>query len=359
MSVFTDNTIIPKEIRTTNRSPTVDSDLLPVPVDVKQFILSNYAVDRNSTMFILADQPQRVYVQQSNSLRYVDLCCFCPSTIIRSSNRPSGIDGTNRDLSSQQFGVVVRTRVPSTNALHQISSFDWQALSDLERSLLQKGKFEAHPKYKTLLCINFSRDGRCRYGARCQFVHLPSDEGEPRQPKIAPATQLRGTTVRTVAAAHFPYQANGQASSFNGTGGVISNEPHREQCRDQMKVRCSELPLDLQTGEGQRILNSISLAEQVNMVFACTWLTFFLIFFCLSTLIFIFFLLNIWPLSVPSQILFLQIWEKGDFAVLVNDSVEWYENCCSKSRWEGASTTCAKMMEIQAFVPCHRKWFSP
>lgn len=68
-------------------------------------------------------------------------------------------------------------------------------------------------------------------------------------------------------------------SSFNGTGGVISNEPHREQCRDQMKVRCSELPLDLQTGEGQRILNSISLAEQVNMVFACTWLTFFLIFF--------------------------------------------------------------------------------
>ncbi|VDM45367.1 unnamed protein product [Toxocara canis] len=142
MSVFTDNTIIPKEIRTTNRSPTVDSDLLPVPVDVKQFILSNYAVDRNSTMFILADQPQRPrFVESSGTLADVPM-------------------------------------------------------------VLPVGSPTASMNY---------------------VLHL---------------------------------------SSFNGTGGVISNEPHREQCRDQMKVRCSELPLDLQTGEGQRILNSISLAEQ-------------------------------------------------------------------------------------------------
>ncbi|VDM25597.1 unnamed protein product, partial [Toxocara canis] len=117
---------------------------------------------------------------------------------------------------SEHSGTPVVTGVPYANTVQRISPSDWQALSDIERRVLQKerrksdayktalcrefkgagkcayggdcrfahgehelrlpAQFKAHPKYKTQLCKNFTKDGRCPYGARCRFIHRRPDE---------------------------------------------------------------------------------------------------------------------------------------------------------------------------------------
>ncbi|VDM39864.1 unnamed protein product [Toxocara canis] len=176
MSMFAGNTIVPEVIRTTNRSPTVSSALLPVPANVQQFILSNYAVDQNSTMFILADEPQRVYVQQSNSLRYVDLCCLCPSRIVPSSKLSRILMifyGLERRKSSAYKTALCREFRNTGRCAYGSTCRFAHGAHELRLAP------QVHPKYKTQLCANFSRNGRCPYGARCQFIHRPSDEGIP------------------------------------------------------------------------------------------------------------------------------------------------------------------------------------
>uniref|UniRef100_A0A914ZXD1 C3H1-type domain-containing protein n=2 Tax=Parascaris univalens TaxID=6257 RepID=A0A914ZXD1_PARUN len=165
---------------------------LPVPDHLRQFVLSNYPVDRDSAMFVCGDEPQRIYVVQNNSLQYVDLCCVRPpfgQAVIPLSTRSAeevGADGRVSSLSSVEF--TANANLPGNKA-SKISQFEWQAMSDIERSTVQKERHKTNA-YKTTLCREFRNTGECGYGAECRFAHGQSELRLPRQAHPKYKTQL-------------------------------------------------------------------------------------------------------------------------------------------------------------------------
>uniref|UniRef100_A0A9J2PLZ0 C3H1-type domain-containing protein n=1 Tax=Ascaris lumbricoides TaxID=6252 RepID=A0A9J2PLZ0_ASCLU len=165
---------------------------LPVPNHVRQFVLSNYPVDQNSAMFVCADEPQRIYMLQNNSLQYVDLCCVRPPfgpAIIPLSTRSAeqvGAHGGVSPLSSVEF--TANAMLPWSKTL-QISPPEWQAMSDIERGIVQRERRKTNA-YKTALCREFRDTGGCGYGAECRFAHGESELRLPPQAHPKYKTQL-------------------------------------------------------------------------------------------------------------------------------------------------------------------------
>uniref|UniRef100_A0A914S3I4 Uncharacterized protein n=1 Tax=Parascaris equorum TaxID=6256 RepID=A0A914S3I4_PAREQ len=143
---------------------------LPVPDHLRQFVLSNYPVDRDSAMFVCGDEPQRFalhfMVQDSCgfrirllsgklaiecvwiSLRFVIACMLLQKILARHFQTRSaeevGADGRVSSLSSVEF--TANANLPGNKA-SKISQFEWQAMSDIERSTVQKdGQLQASEK---------------------------------------------------------------------------------------------------------------------------------------------------------------------------------------------------------------------
>lgn len=70
------------------------------------------------------------------------------------------------------------------------------AFAHTEEELRTKAQLNHH--YKTKLCANFKNNGSCKYGERCQFLHLqeaPTTYFRPSSPNIDPIPDSRSETL--------------------------------------------------------------------------------------------------------------------------------------------------------------------
>lgn len=99
--------------------------------------------------------------------------------------------------SHAEMPLLVRTRLlplqPAGNSLPIQCAF-----AHTEDELRTKAQLNHH--YKTKLCANFKNHGFCKYGERCQFLHLqeaPTTYFRPTEPQPSPISDCRSETLST------------------------------------------------------------------------------------------------------------------------------------------------------------------
>ncbi|CAG9537840.1 unnamed protein product [Cercopithifilaria johnstoni] len=210
-----------------------------VPIQLRQLLKQCYGLEEGADLYILPNNPNKLFVLYRGQLRTVDLSAW--QTIQQGSNPPQfssdGVKVSSKSPLEDAKGdgrvappltPVTSHRTPST-IVRRVNEPEWhKAVSDKERELLQRERRrkiayktslcnafrdtgqcayglqcrfahgtdelrpapEPHPKYKTQLCNKFALYGSCPYGSRCQFIHMRPQEMQNDLVRMNFATSL-------------------------------------------------------------------------------------------------------------------------------------------------------------------------
>ena len=157
--------------------------MLPVPQHIRQLLSSNYGISLKASMFIIPNQPQRVYLEHEGKLNFVDF----PFSLVNASDCYASSEQVSSEFSipkQQKLNFTGNDRMqPSLNPSR------WHSMSDTEREILQKEYRKANA-YKTALCQAFKETGFCCYGPACRFAHGEHELRLPPQTHPKFKTQL-------------------------------------------------------------------------------------------------------------------------------------------------------------------------
>lgn len=158
--------------------------MLPVPQHVRQLLCTNYGISSKASMFIIPNQPQRVYLEHEGNLNFVDF----PFSLLNADDYYASSDEADTDISiasvHRKSNNAARNKtVPSLNPSR------WHSMSDAEREILQKEYRKANA-YKTALCQAYKETGFCCYGPACRFAHGEHELRLPPQTHPKFKTQL-------------------------------------------------------------------------------------------------------------------------------------------------------------------------
>uniref|UniRef100_A0A1I8EKZ6 C3H1-type domain-containing protein n=1 Tax=Wuchereria bancrofti TaxID=6293 RepID=A0A1I8EKZ6_WUCBA len=152
-----------------------------LPVQLSQFLKQCYGLEEGADLYILPNNPNKLFVLCRGQLRTVDLSAWQATQ--QSSIPPevsnddlkvspkSPLENAERDgRVAPPATPVTPLRTPSTVA-HLVYEPEWhKAISDKEREFLQKER-RRMSAYKTSLCNAFRDTGQCAYGFHCRFAH--------------------------------------------------------------------------------------------------------------------------------------------------------------------------------------------
>uniref|UniRef100_A0AAF5PSQ1 C3H1-type domain-containing protein n=1 Tax=Wuchereria bancrofti TaxID=6293 RepID=A0AAF5PSQ1_WUCBA len=150
-----------------------------LPVQLSQFLKQCYGLEEGADLYILPNNPNKLFVLCRGQLRTVDLSAWQAT---QQSSIPPEVSNDDLKVSpksplenAERDGRVAPPATPvtplRTPSTHLVYEPEWhKAISDKEREFLQKER-RRMSAYKTSLCNAFRDTGQCAYGFHCRFAH--------------------------------------------------------------------------------------------------------------------------------------------------------------------------------------------